>query len=176
MRYFIGLSVPDELAAAIVDIRRQFGVAGEAINKNSEPHMTLIPPFETSIAPEAIADELARSLTLIEPFTLETTKLGSFPPRVWYLGVEPHESLIALHELVARVIETRPSEYHFRGGSEKFHPHLTLMTRLTPDEFRAAEAILRATNLPPTSWRVDTIQLYRRETDRWERDRAISFA
>lgn len=175
-RYFIGLAVPGNLAAVITTARQQFGEAGEALSRKSEPHLTLVPPFETQDTVDRMADELARSLALIEPFTATTTGLDSFPPKVWYLGVEPHESLVALHELTMRVVETRPDEYRFRRSSEQFHPHLTILTHLTADDFYRAKALLTKQATPATSWRVSAVTIYRYDLGRWQPVRSIPFS
>jgi len=109
-----------------------------------------------------------------EPFPLQFTGLGYFPPRrhpnILWVGVDKNEPLIRLQ----RSLETRLVKLGLAAERRKFHPHLTI-ARLSPETSLARLADYLSMNgafsLPPFT--VEEFHLYSSHLSRQGADHQI---
>ncbi len=104
----------------------------------SPPHVTLFMPFQWRDDRE---EKLIEHLSQIDhpEVKLELSGFDAFPPRVLYMDVVQHNSLMDLQQhvlkLVRRILPSKDGNYKDRG----FTPHLTLAFRdLRKSEFQKA--------------------------------------
>lgn len=135
-------------------------------------HLTIVPPFEGAES-EAIC--AFRSLQgLIQPFTARTQGFGYFPEYgCWYLGVEPHPSIISLEQIARESFSTfkllpriEPRVYHVTiandADSDDASSLLAVILSsaqapLLALRFKSVSLFAKAPGIAPTM--VETIQL-----------------
>lgn len=118
--------------------------------KRYDPHYALIPPHLTlENAFEATEEEASRFSVKFrhiadnhQPFTLKTTKVGSFSPvnNVIYFKVEPNDELTGLHDEINKELGSQNQEY-------AFVPHITIGQNLSDDEHSDVFGSLRMTKI-----------------------------
>ncbi len=125
--FFLGITLPDDLAEEVENLRRRFTAPRTA------PHITLLPPFTWSGNDHELVGVISIALAQCSPPTIRVEGLGHFGRGVLYINVELSSELGVLHGRLKRCLEER-GVGDFPGG-RPYHPHITLATRLTPDDF-----------------------------------------
>lgn len=118
--------------------------------KRYDPHYALIPPhltlkngFEaTEDEAKGFATKLRQIAIKTKPFTLTTTKIGSFQPanNVIYFKVDPTDELNSLHTIINQEFSEQNIEY-------SFVPHITIGQKLSNDEHSDVYGSLRMTKV-----------------------------
>lgn len=132
IRYFIGISL-DETSRSKLSSLAEARKTEWQFGKWTHPqdyHITLA--FLGDLEPaqaEAVREGLTNHSYAVQPFVLETNVWGTFgPPRkpsILWAGVEPSDSLTALHEHVWQSVEA----YGFKPEQRPFRPHITVARR-----------------------------------------------
>ena len=174
MRYFIGLTTPEELSQSVTKARRQFGEAGERAIQRLEPHLTLVLPFNTDVEPAVITKQLKDAVADHEPFDVTITKVDSFRRGMYYLGVKSSKQLSTLQNKLFKLIEGDVRHQLVRDHYV-FRPHVTVVSHLSDGQVRTTQSIADSLTFDPTTWTVDGITLFRYVTDHWERDITVPF-
>jgi RNA 2',3'-cyclic 3'-phosphodiesterase len=165
MRGFIAVPLPqstrDEIEAKLASLRGKLPFA--SWTRPDTWHLTLAflgEQHESLIEPLTAA--LQRETAGLERFEISFTGAGFFPsirrPRVLWIGVEPHEPLMALAAAVRKAL--RSAEISF--DEKEFAPHLTIARLREPWPPRSIDQLLK----PMSSFRtapapVDRVTLYR---------------
>ena len=121
-RLFVGLSIPDDIAAGLQ--RLQSGVPGARWSKREQFHLTLRFIGEVD-GRDATAIDDALSLISVARFPLELHAVGTFgsrDPRELWAGVRANDALMHLQ----RKIETAIQRVGLPADQRKFTPHVTL--------------------------------------------------
>lgn len=139
--YFIALLPPEQISAAINDIKQD--IAANFQSKaalRSPPHITLHMPFRLADKKKEKLDLTLENLAKnYAPFELALKDFAAFPPRVIYIGVVPSESLDNLQTALLRVMRREMNTFNGNYKDRGFHPHITIAFRdLKPRYFEAA--------------------------------------
>jgi 2'-5' RNA ligase len=130
--YFIGITLPQELEDTIERqrewMRRKWGCRS---GMRTQPHITLIPPFQSDLSLREIK-ELLTPLT-VSPFDISVSGFGSFGERTIFAHVEKSRELEDLQKKVSGLL----SDGGVRVKDEKrFTPHITIANRdIKPEAF-----------------------------------------
>lgn len=158
-RLFIAVDLPERVRRRLASLVGT-AVAGVRPVRAEQIHLTL---HFLGDADDAAVARLAAALPLArqEPFTIDLTGTGVFPPRgrptVLWAGVSPSDPLQQLHGNVAAVVEA----CGFTTESRPWTPHVTL-ARLAPQVPRGwTTAFLeRHRNLAEPGIPMTTVRLY----------------
>ena len=122
MRLFVGLSIPDTVAAGLFLL--QGGVPGARWSTREQLHLTLRFIGEVDGRDAAAVDDVLAAISA-QRFSLELHAVGTFghrdPHELW-VGVRPSEPLMHLQ----RKIETAIQRIGLAADTRKFTPHVTL--------------------------------------------------
>lgn len=130
--YFIGITLPPELENTIERqrewMRRKWGCRS---GMRTQPHITLIPPFQSDLSLEEIK-ELLSPLSVF-PFDISVSGFGAFGERTIFAHVERSRELENLQKKVSGLLR----DGGVRVKDEKrFTPHITIANRdIKPDAF-----------------------------------------
>ena len=122
-RLFVALEIPEELRPALSALRR--GIPGARWVPDEQFHLTLAFVGEVE-GPVATAARDGLNGVRADPFELELSGVGRFPPRgrarVLWAGLRETDEVAALADAVRRCLSRRgvPTE------SRRFAPHVTL--------------------------------------------------
>ncbi|MEX2476706.1 RNA 2',3'-cyclic phosphodiesterase [Marinobacter sp.] len=122
-RLFFGLEVPADIKQRLLRVNAP--VPGARWQSPEQLHITLL--FLGNVEPERVSQacEVVRTLPA-EPFDLNVAGLGCFGqphnPRHLWAGVQPLESIAALHETLKSSLIT----LGFSPDNHPFCPHITL--------------------------------------------------
>jgi RNA 2',3'-cyclic 3'-phosphodiesterase len=122
MRLFVGLSIPDSVAAGLFLL--QGGVPGARWSRREQLHLTLRFIGEVDGRDAAAVDDVLSAISAPR-FSLELHAVGTFggrDPRELWAGVRPNEALMHLQ----RKIETAIQRIGLAADARKFTPHVTL--------------------------------------------------
>lgn len=122
MRLFVGLSIPDSVAAGLFLL--QGGVPGARWSRREQLHLTLRFIGEVDGRDAAAVDDVLSAIAAPR-FSLELHAVGTFggrDPRELWAGVRPSEALMHLQ----RKIETAIQRIGLAADARKFTPHVTL--------------------------------------------------
>ncbi len=123
--YFMGITLPEELEEKIESsrewMRRKWGCRS---GMRTQPHITLIPPFESGMSLSEIRDII--SPLTISPFDISVSGFGSFGERTIFAHVEKSRELENLQKKVCGFLRN--------GGvrikdEKRFTPHITIANR-----------------------------------------------
>ena len=128
-RTFIALELSESLKEGILALTEELSGRGVRASwaRRSTLHLTLkfLGDVEETSLREIVA-AVARASSRVSAFSFQTRSLGAFPstrrPRVLWLGIEPQDELLALHEAV----ESELADLGFPRERRRFHPHLTI--------------------------------------------------
>lgn len=164
LRAFVAIELPDDAKAYLAELVEALGradVAGLRCVRPDAIHLTLkflgdIPAVQV----DAISDELTRTASSCEVFTLGLGTRGSFPnarrARVLWVGVDRNtEPLLRLHEAVEAGLE----RLGFAREERRFSPHVTLARLREETPQRAREAATAALLGAETSRERPTFQV-----------------
>ncbi len=123
--YFLGLTLPGELRETIESERRWMQKKwGNRSGMKTEPHITLIPPFDCDFSVHDIKEIL--SGIVFPPVKVSVSGYGSFGERTIYAHVERSREL----EVLLREISKTLCDNGIRIKEEKrYTPHITIANR-----------------------------------------------
>ena len=128
MRTFLAVCVAADVAARIVELKRELAATGADVRWVRDDGLHATVKFLGSIAAAALdemRDALRRALAVIAPFDAKVAGIGGFPnlrrPRVLWIGMEAE----ALPRLAAAVEETA-ARFGFAPENRAFRCHVTL--------------------------------------------------
>jgi 2'-5' RNA ligase len=137
MRLFVGLSIPDSVAAGLSLM--QGGVPGARWSTREQFHLTLRFIGEVDGRDAAAIDDVLAAISAPK-FSLELHAVGTFGGRdlreLW-AGIRPNEALMHLQ----RKIETAIQRIGLPADPRKFTPHVTLARLRGSPHSRAMEYI-----------------------------------
>ncbi|NMB19675.1 MAG: hypothetical protein GX979_02295 [Firmicutes bacterium] len=125
MRYFLGIRLPKELEETCERYRRAFKAP------KTVAHLTVVPPFEWEQPAGELFKLLAEALEETKPFAVTGAGVGSFGNRVLFINVNLTPELEAMQKALTLCLKTAGVSVDNRP----YHPHVTLATRLTAEEF-----------------------------------------
>ncbi len=140
-RYFLALLPPQEVQAAVNQIKQHFADRYASCKaQNSPPHITLQPPFEWAIAPVSFLEQ--RLLVFAQrysPSYISLSGFGAFAPRVIYIQVVKTPELLALQAELSAYLQRELKIVDAAAKKRAYAPHMTVAFRdLTQPNFRAA--------------------------------------
>lgn len=139
--YFIALLPPEAVRQEATQIKQYCArVYQSAHALKSPPHVTLQPPFKWPDENLPRLEEVLRKFARQQvPIPMILSGFGAFVPRVIYIHVERTPELIAIHQAIARQLETNLGIVDRVGKTRPFSPHMTVAFRdLSKSNFRAA--------------------------------------
>lgn len=166
-RYFIGLSLPEEVKDRLYSLTLADGgaahrdISGVRWVRKANYHVTLryLGP-EENINPQQVLDCMQRIDAA--PLSLSLSGVGVFPNVALWVGAEKTAALQALKNKVDEAIKHLP---HIREDFPEYNPHMTLARLKGHLDHAALEAFLSkhaAFTLPPLS--VSRLTLFKNET------------
>lgn len=124
--FFIAILVKGE-AGELITAQKQFAAQhfGASRALNSPPHLTLIPPFNWSVAQfEVLSYHLSEFIRQHPAPVVRLFNFNCFPPRVVYVDVEPDPELIRFQQALEIYLE---HQLNLRSDRQYgFHPHVTV--------------------------------------------------
>lgn len=122
-RYFIGISLPDNLTAEIQGIQTQMMLGRDNMDP-LVPHITLLHPnILTTLSPMYFVPQVKVACKKFLPLNIELTKTALFDTRVLYISVK----CPALIELHAALVDLLPNDIQARYQiGREYKPHVTL--------------------------------------------------
>lgn len=120
-RYFIAISLPDDVAKIITDAQKEL-LDGYLVMQPFQPHITLVPPnVLDKIPPDLIVPQIKTAAEPYLPIQITLDNFGIFEKRVLYINaISP-----VLAALQSKLMHVLPYEALARSD-RKFVPHLTL--------------------------------------------------
>jgi 2'-5' RNA ligase len=161
IRLFIAIAIPEAIKREIAGLGRSIPQARPVPIEQMHLTVKFIGEVEGSrlLDIQSVLAEISRP-----QFSLCLHGVGTFPPRgtprVLWAGVQPLDSLLALH----RAIEGKLAEIAIPREKQKYSPHLTL-ARLNNSplkhlqHFLAGNAFLRTPEFPVTAFNLHKSQL-----------------
>lgn len=172
-RLFAALSLPTEIhqrVATVIAHLQARGFRAKWVDPASS-HLTIkfFGSVPVQLVPE-LATALQQSVEGFTPFELHLAGAGAFPqierPRVLWLGVNGAVKDLAR---LAKRVEHFAGSFAEERDSRPFHPHITL-ARIRPDDLASLRGLAReldqVSRLPPLTWSVERLTLYRSELSR----------
>jgi 2'-5' RNA ligase len=159
--YFIGLSMPPDLAQQISELQWRLHELGPAMLKPLSPHITLLhPPSLRGIMPSELLPRVHRVAERYLPLTIALQDIGFFGKRVCYIAAQSHQ-LISLQAELMRLLPPEARELHYK---RPFLPHITLAQIYQPralDKSKVCE-IVSDHLLLPRQFKVEHIDYFQR--------------
>ncbi|MCG7381434.1 2'-5' RNA ligase family protein [Paenibacillus sp. ACRRY] len=122
MKYFIGITPPDEYKEKIVVFRDRW--SSSYLNDVAEPHITV--KAQGGLHGDLKwLEKVRQTCDSIQTFSLTLSVPGSFGSEVLFLSVET-EKVIDLHRRLVNVISPSQELVDRYFEMDKYHPHLTL--------------------------------------------------
>ncbi|MDZ7785565.1 MAG: 2'-5' RNA ligase family protein [Candidatus Saccharibacteria bacterium] len=134
-RYFIGLTLPDELSERIHELQNEFHEPGKTMQP-LVPHITLLPPnLLMSVSPMYLLPKLRPLGKAFLPLNIHLAATDMFGARVLFLTVENDR----LKKLRREMLDLLPEKVQKSYSTEySFTPHVTLLQakpkQALPDE------------------------------------------
>ena len=125
MRVFVGIRLPKDLEATCEAYRRSFKAP------KTIAHLTVVPPFVWEDSPENLLRLLASGLKESAPFQVTGSGIGSFGQRVLFINVNLTPELEGMQRALSLCLKSKGVAIDTRP----YHPHITLATRLSSQEF-----------------------------------------
>lgn len=123
--YFIGLTLPEDVSVKIEREREWMrNKWGNRSGMATEPHITLIPPFYSSLSVECLTSILEKVRS--EKISVVVSGHSSFGERTIYAYVEESGEMKALLEKIKK--ELRKNDIRFKD-ERTFTPHITIANR-----------------------------------------------
>jgi 2'-5' RNA ligase len=164
LRLFIALPLPDNVKTVLQTYQAQLKTNLDNPNIHwttpEQWHLTLIFLGTTPSEKLKSIQQALESVARLEPFTLNTAKLGTFPslqrPGVLWLGVEGHtDKLQKLHRQLSQSLSG-----HYEPDERGFKAHITLARIKQFGLGKEVAKALAATSAEAVSWQVDQVKLY----------------
>jgi 2'-5' RNA ligase len=122
-RYFIGITLPDELSAAISKAQKKFFIPGK-IMEPLVPHLTLLDPnLLMELSPIYFLPKVKKAAEATLPFEATLTDFGMFDDRVLFISAESPELINLRKDLVELIPEKIRAQYTVH---REYVPHVTL--------------------------------------------------
>jgi 2'-5' RNA ligase len=122
MKYFIGITPPDDYKEKIVTIRDRW--SSDRLNDVVEPHITVKAQGCLTVDLHWL-ESVRQTCSLIQSFQLSLLEPGSFGSTVTFLNVET-SNVIELHRKLVKAISPSQELLDHYFEMDKYHPHLTL--------------------------------------------------
>jgi len=166
--YFVALIPPEPHKKQIANLKYQFAKKYHSVKSlNSPPHITLIPPFETTDEKVHEIEKYLKNEAKIHPtFIVEIDGFGTFRKNVIFLKVRQNEALELLRQSIS---ESASNPLLVKSKKVKsYTPHITLAFRdLTEQNFQKARADCQSTTFN-ARFRVGSIFLLKHNGKHWE--------
>lgn len=122
-RYFIGIALPEALAADIAETQQRL-LSGQDVMEPLAPHITLLHPnILMTLAPLYFIPQVRQVADDLLPITIELTKTAMFDDRVLHITVKSPELL----KLQKKLVELLPDDVRARYEvGRTYTPHVTL--------------------------------------------------
>ena len=175
-RFFIALVPPPEIQASVNRVKQYFAQTyGASKAFNSPPHITLQPPFEwPSNRDMGELDRGLRDFAMGKGVVaIALRNFGAFPPKVIYIDVIQHPSLMTLKKDLSALMKNRYGCVDPRYPD--FCPHMTVAFRdLTQAAFHQAWPEFEQ-KLLTLDFTAQTLTLLRHDAQQWQIHQAYSF-
>lgn len=153
-RYVIGITLPQAFSEEIEVWRRKFQAP------KMQPHITLIPPFTWHESETELDSIITNALGGIRKFPISGEGQGTFGNAVIFVNVTANKHLNNLNRTLANAFE----KVGVTQERRRFHPHITLAARLSPDQFQYNKSLL-VDYTPQYSFECDEITLFTKVID-----------
>ena len=167
--HFVGVLPPKEIDEIVqrdrLWVRERYGCRS---GHSTVPHITLVPPFSTSLPTDRVRDILMGILPLLHPFICEIDGYGSFGDRTVFLRVIPSKEWDDLAKTLSKGM--RAMGLGVREEKKPLSPHLTIANRDIPPN--ALKSILSGLyhNSVKGTFPVESVALFHREGRVWRVD------
>lgn len=161
--YFIGLTLPSPLREEIESVRKWMTKRwGNRSGMRTEPHITLIPPFETESPISEIIDMLSSlEYSLVE---VRVSGWGSFGERTIYARVEENRELEGLVNVLRNTLRENGIALH---REKRYTPHITIANRdIKPESFLPSMRYLGGIRMEET-FTVSSFMVFEFSDYRW---------
>lgn len=151
MRLFVGLDIPDDIAARVMAASAKLREAAPELRWSPRSNLHITTKF-VGAWPDERLDELIARLKRITavPFEVRVEQLGWFPnphaPRIFWVGVDGGEALRGL----AAATDQATAELGAAPEKRSYTPHLTLARVKPEDDIRALRGAVAS--LPQTGF------------------------
>lgn len=122
MKYFIGITPPDDYKEKIVAFRNRW--SSNRLNDVVEPHITVKAQGGLTVDLHWL-ESVEQTCSLMPSFQLSLSEPGAFGNAVTFLSVETSK-VIELHRKLVKVISPSQELLDRYFEMDKYHPHLTL--------------------------------------------------
>lgn len=164
--YFIGLTLPEGLRGTIESERLWMREKwGNRSGMRTEPHITVIPPFESDML-LSLLKEILSSLD-VPPFSVNVSGYGSFGERTIYAHVKRSLELETLVRKATKIL----GENEIKVKKEKrYTPHVTIANRdIKPYSFIPSMEYLNKIDINET-FMVDSFMIFEFRNYSWVMD------
>jgi 2'-5' RNA ligase len=122
-RYFIGITLPDELSSTINKIQHDLFQPGKTMQP-LVPHITLLHPnMLESLTPKKLIPNVKLAADEMLPISIRLSEINMFDKRVIYIAVQCSK-IIDLYEKLFKQLPAGVREKY--QNDRKFNPHVTL--------------------------------------------------
>lgn len=124
MHCFIGLEVQEPLSSSILEVDHnwsQLGFAPADFHKHTYPHITLVPPFDTTDADRLIAG-LTQVVAAFPQFDADYARINAFNHRIVHVEVDSN----GLTDLRIQLYGFGKGTFVYQDNHPIFHPHTTV--------------------------------------------------
>jgi len=173
MRYFIGVTFPEETITKIDSFRKEF--KSNKLPEIFEPHITI--KYRSGLFDDMIWLNKVKPIIENYPsFDVDFNGIGTFPG-VIILKIEASKPLMSLHNLLYNEIkpdENDPTMRCFEG--EKYIPHSTLGMQswgMTAEELSLMREQAEAKLVPLPKFKVSFLRVYRQEKENFRYEKLI---
>lgn len=160
MKYFIGITPPDDYKAKIMAFRDRW--SSNRLNEVVEPHITVKAQGGLKVDLRWL-ENVRQACSLIQSFQLSLSEPGSFGSAVTFLSVES-SNVIDLHRRLVNAISPSQEILDQYFEMDQYHPHLTLgQTYWGLNETEIDEMKLLAMNelAPYPTFNVNFVRVYK---------------
>jgi 2'-5' RNA ligase len=132
--YFIGITVPNPLAALIDTWRAKYYPNGLKIVK---PHITIKSPFNASRQPKDIVKIVTQYVKLSEILKIEVDGFGTFgyQPEVFFAKVIPSVNLVQMRQAIVLASPKYADINSSRPDHVPYRPHITIVNHMSLDQW-----------------------------------------
>ena len=128
--YYVAILAPREIDQQVLKWKNYFKEHhGCTVALKSPAHITIVPPFWMK---EDLENELIKFIdefsTGQDKFEIKLKDFSAFKPKVIFIDVEKHETLINLHKDFNDFI-LQKNKFPIEKDDRPFHPHVTVATR-----------------------------------------------
>jgi len=157
-KYFIGISLPKNIANQIDEWRKKYYFNGYKI---VPAHITLVPPFMLSEKEEVLSKIINQKIKCVKSFDLIIESFGSFTGQhsVFFANIKPSPDITLLHASLLTPVQAISRS--FIPTYTTYIPHITIANRLSHGRLKAIQDEMIGQKFSPT-FNVSEIILYKR--------------